>query len=254
MDTNYAFHYLEVVDGAAITFENAYQNAEGAGPLVEALYVDTLVLRSGATILLEGTRIYFAKLVDDGATILASNGGELVEISDCCVLATTPENGLVQPGYPHPPESPTEYFPLTIAVDFACDSAEGDRGDFVLQACSAEGPEPIVTSFSSDGAGVEMKILQPPGEGFCIEHIPTGYELCTGQLPGDVSGDRLSGPEDLLAMIDCILGAAECQTFQCDIDRDEACDARDIVSLLHLLDGTGGFESWAGVALEDCPP
>jgi M6 family metalloprotease-like protein len=67
---NYAIGEIEVAGSSAVVFENAIDNDFAPDdPCAEVLYVETFVLRAGATITLDNTIIYYQHLVDEGATV-----------------------------------------------------------------------------------------------------------------------------------------------------------------------------------------
>jgi hypothetical protein len=78
-DTNFALGKLEVAPSTLVTFVDNFSNTNGAG--TEALYVDTLIFRSGAIVTLSNCRVYYNNLtIDDGATIEFTGNGGLVPV------------------------------------------------------------------------------------------------------------------------------------------------------------------------------
>ncbi len=78
-DTNFALGKLEVAPSTLVTFVDNFSNTNGAG--TEALYVDTLIFRSGAIVTLSNCRVYYNNLtIDDGATIESTGNGGLVPV------------------------------------------------------------------------------------------------------------------------------------------------------------------------------
>lgn len=78
---NFKIGRLTVGRGAKVLFEDIVDNdGAGGGPCTEALYVGTLVLEAGATITLDGCRVYYQELIDNGATMNAVGCGELRQI------------------------------------------------------------------------------------------------------------------------------------------------------------------------------
>jgi len=72
---NFAMGELRVEPGRTVHFVNAFDNIPGPG--CEVLYVDSLFLGAGSTIVLNGCNVYYRRLADDGATITLLNGAEL---------------------------------------------------------------------------------------------------------------------------------------------------------------------------------
>lgn len=72
---NFAMGRVEIAGGTSVTFRDVFDN-DGLGQSAcgEALYVDTLVLRSGSAITLNNCRIYFNQLINEGGTISVIGG------------------------------------------------------------------------------------------------------------------------------------------------------------------------------------
>jgi hypothetical protein len=78
-NTNFAFSTLEIAPSTVVNFVDNFPNA-GTGSR-EALYVDTLILRSGAIVTLSDCRVYYNSLtINDGATIASTGNGGLVPV------------------------------------------------------------------------------------------------------------------------------------------------------------------------------
>ncbi|QDV91740.1 hypothetical protein RAS2_28450 [Phycisphaerae bacterium RAS2] len=72
---NFAMGELRIEAGRTVHFVNAFDNIPGPG--CEVLYVDSLFLGAGSTIVLNGCSVYYRRLADDGATITLLGGAEL---------------------------------------------------------------------------------------------------------------------------------------------------------------------------------
>ena len=68
---------IEVEGGATVQFENRIANTSVIGE--EALYVENLILQAGSTVLLGDSNIYYCTLIDNGALILPSGAGQLIQ-------------------------------------------------------------------------------------------------------------------------------------------------------------------------------
>ncbi|MCG8404942.1 MAG: right-handed parallel beta-helix repeat-containing protein [Phycisphaerales bacterium] len=75
-DDNFAMDTLRVESGATVDFANGFDNSPGS--VCEVLYVRTLSLGTGSTIILNGCNIYYESLDDQGAVIDDALGGALV--------------------------------------------------------------------------------------------------------------------------------------------------------------------------------
>lgn len=72
---NFAMGELRVEPGRTVHFVNSFDNVPGPG--CEVLYVDSLILGAGSTIVLDGCNVYYRRLENNGATIDLLNGAEL---------------------------------------------------------------------------------------------------------------------------------------------------------------------------------
>ncbi len=68
---NFEIGAIEVAAGTTVTFIDSIVNTTGD----EAVYVNELTLREGATLVADGAAVYYRSLLDEGATILTANGG-----------------------------------------------------------------------------------------------------------------------------------------------------------------------------------
>lgn|GEM_PF-3304606 len=76
--SNFSHATLEVSQNSTVSFVDLFANSGSGG--MEALYVDTLILRSGASITIDNSRIYYNTLVDEGASINITGGGSFARI------------------------------------------------------------------------------------------------------------------------------------------------------------------------------
>ncbi len=76
---NFSTNTLEVGDATIAHFVDTFPNG-GTGN-IEALYVDTLILRNNSTVVVSNCRVYYNTLIDEGATISTTGTGALVAIT-----------------------------------------------------------------------------------------------------------------------------------------------------------------------------
>ena len=85
-----------------------------------------------------------------------------------------------------------------------------------------------------------------------ITHDPSDTSVRIGFLPGDVNNDRLSSPNDVLALIDALNGVVgPLPEHQTDIDRSEQTNPSDVLRVIDLLNGAGVYEVFNGASLPD---
>ena len=73
---NFSHGVVEVAAGAVVSFVDQFNNIGGSTD-DEALYAYTLILRAGAHVTIDGAKVYYYTLIDEGATITLVNGGAL---------------------------------------------------------------------------------------------------------------------------------------------------------------------------------
>jgi hypothetical protein len=76
--------------------------------------------------------------------------------------------------------------------------------------------------------------------------------------PGNVNGDDVTNPLDLLAIVDILNGVTEAPwgVYSDDIDRSGQLSPQDILALIDLLNGAGQLDPWNGTPRPDpgrCP-
>lgn len=90
-----------------------------------------------------------------------------------------------------------------------------------------------------------------PGTWTCISFGVD--EVCFGDLPGDVNGDRVAQGTDVTALHACLAGISGCPSSRCDLDRSGGCGAADILREVDLLIGAEKYQPWLGQRLPRCP-
>ncbi len=96
----------------------------------------------------------------------------------------------------------------------------------------------------------DMRI--PLGHWTIITHNASGFAARIGALPADVSGDRTSGPVDILDLIDFLNEAGpDLEIWQTDIDRSGEANPADILTEIDLFNGAGCFDEWNGATLPE---
>ncbi len=83
-----------------------------------------------------------------------------------------------------------------------------------------------------------------------VTHLSTGASTRIGNLPGDVTGNGITGSADIFALIDMIEGAGDAlPIWSSDIDRSGRVAPSDILRAIDLLNGAEEYEAWNGRTL-----
>lgn len=125
--------------------------------------------------------------------------------------------------------------------------------DFAVGTVGGALPPPQVLSVSRldpTTYAVQLDRAIEPGAWTVVTHLPTGANTRLGYLPGDVGGDGVSGPADILDLIDSLnnMGPPR-QVWSLDVDRSGEPGPPDILAVIDLLNGAGGFSPWNGATL-----
>ena len=102
------------------------------------------------------------------------------------------------------------------------------------------------------GNGLKVLLSSPlePRSWTTITHGPTQSALRFGYLPGDVNADGVSGPIDILELVDSLNGVAAPQPlWSGDLDRSGVVAPADIIMLVDLLNGVGNLDAYNGARL-----
>lgn len=79
--SNFAMGAVRIDTGAVVTFVDEFDNDWQGQVLCEALYVDTLIVDSGATLITNGCRVYYRNLINNGG-LIESLGSDILNVPD----------------------------------------------------------------------------------------------------------------------------------------------------------------------------
>jgi hypothetical protein len=208
----------------------------------------------------------------DGACL--AGGGEpqgpgttcLEVICDPCPAGAAsmiaPADGVVDARQPHPVNDATTMQGIqTLEVQAPsgagygcwslCQTADGGMGVNAIVAVEDHGDDTY-----------SITLLRPitPGAVTTISYdgVVAGRVVAH---PANVNGDSVSGPLDILAIIDClndVKPAANCPWvgYSVDVDHSGHPGPADILTVIDLLNGAGEFDPWSGTQLpsnDGCP-
>ncbi len=120
------------------------------------------------------------------------------------------------------------------------------------------GPNSIASVVEGAAGEYTITLTRPITPGSCT--TITYVEASTGVahtakfsfLPGDVSGDGVAGPADILTLIDILNGSAlgAWGAYSTDVDVSGATGAPDVLAVIDLLNGANCFAPWNGMSIE----
>ncbi len=123
--------------------------------------------------------------------------------------------------------------------------------DFTVQLEGAGETPTVIELEILDDENVRVHLDQPiaPGAWTTVTYNCLGSSVRMGYLPGDVNGDGISNPNDILAIIDTLNGVIDLPGYATDINRSGSSEPLDILTLIDLLNGAGAFAEWNGQTL-----
>lgn len=110
-----------------------------------------------------------------------------------------------------------------------------------------------VAPLSNDRFRVQLDRSIPLGAWTCVRYEPSQTLACLGYVPGDVNGDARVRSTDVAAIVNCLTGAIACPLWKCDVDRSGQCNARDILTVIDLLNHVPAYEPVNAALLPACP-
>jgi hypothetical protein len=141
-----------------------------------------------------------------------------------------------------------------VGTTFFGDGSALDANDFSIR--SSDDEPPGVLDVIPGPAGATLVLDAPVAAGQCltVEHLSSGTSTRISLLPGDINGDAVTSPLDILRLVEHFNGVGTpLEPWGCDVNRSGTCEPRDILALIDLLNGADGQPSWNGIGLPTCP-
>jgi hypothetical protein len=179
------------------------------------------------------------------------------------LVSADPPDGTVDARRPIPPEGgPAAGIgsvdqPINVYVE----QAQADAGCFTLCESATFGLDPNSVTFVQDhiSGRYEIFLARPITPG-AVTTLYYGDRVAARYYyhPGNVNGDDVTNPLDLLAIVDILNGVTEAPwgVYSDDIDRSGQLSPQDILALIDLLNGAGQLDPWNGTPRPDpgrCP-
>ncbi len=141
----------------------------------------------------------------------------------------------------------------TIELTFDGEASSVIAADFDVLIDPPKAGQPAVADIQTNGDIVRV-ILDSPipaGAWTTLWHSPSATGVRIGSLPGDVNGNGVSNPQDILALVDHLNGVSNLPEYSTDLNRSNLTEAGDILRLVDVLNGAGAFDTWNGRSLPD---
>jgi hypothetical protein len=113
---------------------------------------------------------------------------------------------------------------------------------------------PVVSSVESLSGNVVRVTLNQAidaGAWTTIDDTLSEVSVRVGFLPGDVNGNGVVTPSDILALIDSLNGLSSLPLWSTDLDRSGSPAPADILTIIDLLNGASGNAAWNGASLPE---
>ena len=149
------------------------------------------------------------------------------------LVSADPPDGTVDARRPIPPEGgpPAGIGSVDQPINIYVEQAQADAGCFTLCESATFGLEPNSVSFVQDHINGRCEILVAGRHPGAVTTLYYGDRVATRYYyhPGNVNGDEVTNPLDLLAIVDILNGVTEAPwgVYSDDIDRsDQSSPAR----------------------------
>ena len=153
----------------------------------------------------------------------------------CAIDARVPFTGA--------PASRQGFRSVDLTFDQRCGADEDSSDGYTVQQFPSSIPT-VIQSVVTNGNTATITFTQPitTHRWTCVLHNASNTRACLGYLPGDVNGDRVPAPADILDLIDHLNGVLHppLAIYQCDIDRSGLCAPADILTEIDVLNGLWG--------------
>jgi len=171
------------------------------------------------------------------------------------IAGSTPPNGAIDARQPFEIDGTLSAGWDAVDIKLFVSNDQVSEGDFLTSTEGGVASPPTVASV--DPLAVErftrvtLDTTIEPEAWTIITHTTKiqDADVRVGFLPGDVNGDAVVGPLDLLALMDSINGAVPRPDYATDIDRNAFVLPSDMERLLDLFEGNGAYDAYLGATL-----
>ncbi len=181
-------------------------------------------------------------------------GGFWFGLGEALVLLTSvPPDNAIDARQPSQPDGTEEAGWNAITLTFSGDASGLTPDDFTVMT-SPPGPAPEIADLVINGAmaTIEFGDFIPLEAWTIVTHNDSGGTVRIGYLPADVSNDRLSNANDVLALINALNEVGDpLAAYQTDVDRSGVANANDILRTIDLLNGAGEYNVYLGATLPE---
>jgi hypothetical protein len=166
---------------------------------------------------------------------------------------STPPNGAIDARQPSDPQATVAQGWQTLDIILNGEVCSFSNADFEVSVMNGFPPFPAVTNvqqLSVNSFRLTFDMPIPPGAWTTVTHLPSGSPTTLGFLPGDVNSDGLTDSSDVTALVDHLQGQSPMlPEWATDLDRSGQTTPADIITLIDLINGAGGFFPWDGATL-----
>ena len=181
-------------------------------------------------------------------------GGEVFKIVPATgIISSVPPTGAVDARRPFSPDGTGnegwDSIELSMDVNLQCLSASS----FTVSQEGGKGSAPEVLDIEEIGPErlrVRLNRIIEVGAWTTITHVASGTSVRIGYLPGDVNGDGVTAPHDILDLIDALNKVGgPVMIWSQDIDRSGLFAPADLLQLVDLFTGVGLYDPFLGASL-----
>ncbi len=208
-------------------------------------------------------------LVDTVVNICNAMNGSFTAGGNCSnpvgclqILSSDPASGVADARIPHDPNTISLIFGTDrVEITFDADATSLMPADFTIVEVGgdANASVPIIVSVNVNVGGDPKVVALNLSRNLdlstwsTITHTDSGSQACLGVAPADVDSNGTVEPADISAHVTNLdtVGASELST---DIDRSGSPTSLDIIELISLQTGAGGFADWSMATPLGAPP
>jgi hypothetical protein len=169
------------------------------------------------------------------------------------IMSSEPVANSVDARIPHMLNDAEETFNSwrSLRVNFNGDVEDLVEEDFTITTSTGDNLGiSSMTFIDEDTIRLTLNGFIPLGSWTTVTHNCTETMTRLGYLPGDVNGDGVTAPLDILAIVDALNGVITLPEWSTDINRSDITEPNDILTVIDLLNGAGEFQVWNGVSLD----
>jgi len=170
-------------------------------------------------------------------TSMDRNENGIPDECELLIISSDPPDGAIDARSPAGPDGVLVGWQFVI-LTFSSRCTELLPADLAVTEDGGDGAGPAIESVWPTSSHTIVVVFSEPLEvetWTTITHNDSGSGVRLGYLPGDVDGSGISNANDIIELIDTLMGMNPRPEYQTDINRSGHTDATDVTALIDLL-------------------